>query len=135
LFGGDAQIENWEYALRAAPDHPHNLALLREVDVYKVGHHGSRNATPRTLFKLWEESATRDRPMYALMSTKAGVHGKTEATKVPRKTLVAAIDTRMTAERFLKTTDLPRNSWYVELKADLTAGKAFAVHTPKPPEG
>lgn len=47
LFGGDAQIENWEYALKLA-DVEANRVLLRDVDLYKVGHHGSRNATPRT---------------------------------------------------------------------------------------
>ncbi len=45
LFPGDAQIENWSYALKHE-----DTADLREgldqVDLYKVGHHGSRNATP-----------------------------------------------------------------------------------------
>ena len=48
LFSGDAQIENWEVAL--AEDDVKDL--LKGVNVYKVGHHGSRNATPKT--KLWE---------------------------------------------------------------------------------
>ena len=46
LFGGDAQIENWEYALKFAPDKADNLDRLRLVDLYKVGHHGSHNGTP-----------------------------------------------------------------------------------------
>ena len=65
LFCGDAQIENWEYALTFAPDRLAVLELLRGVDLYKVGHHGSRNATPRTLFNLWNEAATRNRAMVA----------------------------------------------------------------------
>ena len=134
LFGGDAQIENWEYALKVAPDAKTNLDLLRQVDVYKVGHHGSRNATPRTLFNLWREPATKDRPMTALMSTKFGVHGKSEATKVPRKTLVAALDTRMTAVRFHRTTTLPRGVWWKEIRADLTVGKDFRDTTPPAPK-
>jgi hypothetical protein len=133
LFGGDAQIENWEYALKFADDHQANLDLLRNVDVYKVGHHGSRNATPRTLFNLWNEPATKKRPMTALMSTKFGVHGKTEATKVPRKTLVAALDTRMTPANFYETVELQRGVWWVEIAADLTKGKAFSDRTPPPP--
>jgi hypothetical protein len=133
LFGGDAQIENWEYALKFASDHEANLDLLRKVDVYKVGHHGSRNATPRTLFNLWKEPATKERPMTALMSTKFGVHGKTEATKVPRKTLVAALDTRMTPPSFYETTELTRGVWWSEIRADLTKGKAFTDFTPPPP--
>ena len=51
LFPGDAQIENWEYALVRRS----TKALLRNVDLYKVGHHGSRNATPKT---LWNTSRT-----------------------------------------------------------------------------
>jgi hypothetical protein len=133
LFGGDAQIENWEYALKFADDHEANLALLRKVDVYKVGHHGSRNATPRTLFNLWSESATKKRPMTALMSTKFGVHGKTEATKVPRKTLVAALDTRTEPQNFYQTVELQRGVWWAEIGTDLTAGKVFTDHTPSPP--
>lgn len=133
LFGGDAQIENWEYALKDATDADKNCDLLRKVDVYKVGHHGSRNATPRTLFNLWQEPATKNRPMTALMSTKFGVHGKTEATKVPRKTLVAALDTRMGAPNFYETTELKRGVWWSEIRADLTRGKAFKDFTPAPP--
>ena len=133
LFGGDAQIENWEYALKEAPEHEANLDLLRKVDVYKVGHHGSRNATPRTLFNLWKETATMNRPMVALMSTKSGVHGKTPATKVPRKTLVAAIDMRVTGPNFFKTTNLKaNNTWCVELIYDLTTDKTFTATVPPP---
>jgi hypothetical protein len=133
LFGGDAQIENWEYALKKAPDFEANLDLLRKVDVYKVGHHGSRNATPRTLFNLWNEPETMSREMVALMSTKSGVHGRTEKTKVPRKTLVAAVDTRVTRERFFKTTNLKKNNtWFVELLYDLKTDKEFTVSVPPP---
>jgi hypothetical protein len=92
LFGGDAQIENWEYALKVA-DVEANLALLREIDLYKVGHHGSRNATPRTLFNLWTEPNTADRPMVAMMSTKSSVYGSGD-TAVPRSTLVTALNSR-----------------------------------------
>ena len=133
LFGGDAQIENWEYALKVVDGHEENLDLLRKVDVYKVGHHGSRNATPRTLFNLWSEPGTKQRPMMALLSTKFGVHGKTEATKVPRKTLVAALDTRMTEPNFYQTVRLPKGVLWAEITADLTKGKAFTNTTPSPP--
>jgi beta-lactamase superfamily II metal-dependent hydrolase len=127
LFGGDAQIENWEYALKFAPDKDTNLDRLRLVDLYKVGHHGSRNATPRTLFNLWTEPATNDRPMIALMSTKSGVHGKSPATAVPRKTLTAALDTRMT---LYSTQDFPAKKCFVELMADLKTGSGFTEVEP-----
>jgi hypothetical protein len=117
LFGGDAQIENWEYALARSQ----NRALLRDVDVYKVGHHGSRNATPRTLFNLWQPRPQTD-PRWALLSTKPGVHGKSVATAVPRETLVAALDTSM---RLRSTNLLADRVPYLELSTDLRAGKTF----------
>jgi hypothetical protein len=122
LFGGDAQIENWEYALKFAPDKNSNLDRLRLVDLYKVGHHGSRNATPRTLFNLWNEPDTIDREMVALLSTKNNVHGESVATAVPRKTLVAALDTRM---RQYETRDFAPEISYVELMTDLEAEGGF----------
>jgi hypothetical protein len=53
LFPGDAQWENWEYALARHADD------LRDVDLYKVGHHGSLNATPRTLWNLFDKRSPR----------------------------------------------------------------------------
>jgi hypothetical protein len=123
LFPGDAQIENWEYALKVVREKKANLDLLRDVDLYKVGHHGSRNATPRTLFNLWIEPQTISHPMVGLMSTKANVHGDSTATAVPRKTLVAALDTRM--QQFYSTQSLTSARPYYELVADLSATDGF----------
>jgi hypothetical protein len=128
LFPGDAQIENWEYALKVSRGSPANRRLLRTVDLYKVGHHGSRNATPRTLYNLWTEPETIARPLTALMSTKPGVHGKTEATRVPRRTLVAALDTR-TEERLFSTEGITASEPYVELVAELSEGPIFHTVT------
>jgi beta-lactamase superfamily II metal-dependent hydrolase len=92
LFPGDAQIENWSYAL----SHPDVVELLKEVDVYKVGHHGSRNATPRT---MWEQFSRRGNcncgplRLTSLLSTKAGKHGRPRNhTEVPRTTLLGALE-------------------------------------------
>jgi hypothetical protein len=91
LFPGDAQIENWEYALSKADV----VAKLGDVDLYKVGHHGSRNATPVTLwnrFSKRSESVRRRDRLKTLLSTEAGKHGtESEHTEVPRKTLVAEL--------------------------------------------
>ena len=46
LFPGDAQIENWRYALFDAPTGGDIRASLADVAIYKVGHHGSLNGTP-----------------------------------------------------------------------------------------
>jgi hypothetical protein len=95
LLPGDAQIENWSWALQDAPKAGNYRRLLTSVDLYKVGHHGSRNATPKSLFRLWEQQSRNERPMVALMSTMPDVHGKTEATAVPRGSLVTALGLRM----------------------------------------
>jgi hypothetical protein len=43
VFPGDAQHGAWQRVL----DDPHSRALVTEPAFYKVGHHGSHNATPR----------------------------------------------------------------------------------------
>lgn len=90
LFPGDAQFENWMYALSKDKV----LKDLSKVDLYKVGHHGSLNATPKTLwnrFSKRNESARAERLM-TFLSTKADVHGSEEnKTEVPRNTLVNAL--------------------------------------------
>jgi len=89
LFPGDAQWENWRYALGQAK----YQKLLARVNVYKVGHHGSLNATPKTLWKGFANKggAGSAHRLLSLLSTKDGVHGESEATAVPRSTLVKAL--------------------------------------------
>ncbi|WP_342316824.1 hypothetical protein [Lysobacter sp. FW306-1B-D06B] len=107
LFPGDAQYENWMYAL----DQEGVAEKLRQVDFYKVGHHGSRNATPK---RLWDGFEKRYPPppgdddgehaphahgegFVTLLSTKDHVHGRASAdTEVPRQTLVDALETQST---------------------------------------
>jgi hypothetical protein len=94
LFPGDAQIENWQYAL----SDKNNLKLLSGVNVYKVGHHGSLNATPKTLwegFKNKSKDKTDKKRLLSLMSTMEHKHGSEEShTEVPRKPLVSALKTQ-----------------------------------------
>jgi|CXWL01.1.fsa_nt_gi ribonuclease BN (tRNA processing enzyme) len=91
LFPGDAQIENWSYSLSQAA----TPKLLKAVDLYKVGHHGSLNATPKSLWKLFEKKstdATDTKRLKSIMSTMAGKHGNlTSNTEVPRRTLTAEL--------------------------------------------
>lgn len=92
LFPGDAQIENWLYALDGAKDSAGVRKMLADVDVYKVGHHGSLNATPKTLWKLFAKKGKSKR-LRSFVSTMAGKHGSEDrGTEVPRKTLMAALD-------------------------------------------
>lgn len=92
LFPGDAQIENWQHALGKEK----YRELLRKVDVYKVGHHGSLNATPRE--SLWEKFSRRgpedkERRLTTILSSMEGVHGsESRRSEVPRNTLVDALE-------------------------------------------
>lgn len=109
LFPGDAQIENWEYALKTADDHEEVCKLLAEVDVYKVGHHGSLNATPKTLWNLFNKKGDKTRPdrLQTLMSTMPGKHGHEDrGTEVPRKKLKEALEASsmlLSTEKLTKT--------------------------------
>lgn len=97
LFPGDAQIENWSYALEDSPTAAKTRALLAGVDVYKVGHHGSLNATPKK--GLWEHFSKRDHGLETLLSTMPGKHGNPrKQTEVPRKTLLDELKTRSTLQ-------------------------------------
>jgi hypothetical protein len=97
LFPGDAQIENWSYALFDAPDSAAIMAELAGTNLYKVGHHGSLNATPKSLWQQFIHRSTRqdasDR-LISVVSTMSGKHGNPDhRTEVPRKTLIAELET------------------------------------------
>ena len=101
LFPGDAQIENWSYALEDAPHSDKTRALLAEVDVYKVGHHGSLNATPKQA--LWERFRKRGKGLKTLLSTMPGKHGNSRShTEVPRSTLLEELETRSSLHNTMK---------------------------------
>jgi len=104
LFPGDAQIENWSWAL----GQKQYRDLLRGVNVYKVGHHGSRNATPRSLWRLFaHRSANAAEPcrLLTLLSTCACRHGREQdRTEVPRRTLV---ETMARESNLFTTQELP----------------------------
>lgn len=119
LFPGDAQIENWQFTLDKLGGQAALRKKLRDIDLYKVGHHGSRNATPKSLYHLWEERAATLPEMTILMSTRPGVHGKTDATFVPRETLVTALQKVGT---LFSTDDLVNGETYVEVEADVAKG-------------
>ena len=114
VFSGDAQIENWLYCLDHADEKTQNRRLVRKATVYKVGHHGSLNATPKRL--LWGEfrhkSRRRSDPgrIRTLLSTMAGQHGHEESsTEVPRETLVEALGqySNLTNTQSMSATEKP----------------------------
>jgi hypothetical protein len=103
LFPGDAQIENWSYAL----GHPRVRQMLADVDLYKVGHHGSRNATlykvghhgsrnatPKSLWNLFTRRSSHPAPgrLRTVLSTMAHKFGEVDRnTEVPRSSLVKTL--------------------------------------------
>jgi len=52
LFPGDAQYGAWE----SVRNDPKSLDLISNVDFYKMGHHGSHNATPMSFIETqWKK--------------------------------------------------------------------------------
>jgi len=114
LFPGDAQIENWAFALR----NPEWRRLLADVNLYKVGHHGSLNATPKSLWHLFQHKGDEHQPqrLTTLCSTRSGKHGSAKSgTEVPRRVLVEELRSR---SAFASTEDF---------KTDLS--KTFEIET------
>lgn len=90
LFPGDAQIENWSVALSKDK----YKKLLADVDLYKVGHHGSLNATPRSMWGAFAKKGTAKKAgrLTTVLSTMPGKHGSEQSkTEVPRSTLLTEL--------------------------------------------
>lgn len=96
LFAGDAQGGNWEYWLyngetpTKTPSEtvgPLGKSVLGALDFYKVGHHGSTNATP-----IAAVQAMSNPKLVAMCSTQAHSFGSEDkGTEVPRKPLLDAL--------------------------------------------
>jgi len=115
LFPGDAQLENWQYALSIDK----NIALLQDVDVYKVGHHGSLNATPKSMWAAFRNrgGSTKKGRLKTVLSTMPGKHGsESSKTEVPRKTLLNALKSE---SELHSTHTLDPSHLYEEVHIDL----------------
>lgn len=95
LFAGDAQWGNWSNFLFAgkvsATGQPaltaQSKAILGSLDFYKVGHHGSTNATPIDALDAMKSG------LVAMCSTEPGAYGSEEKnSEVPRKPLILALE-------------------------------------------
>jgi beta-lactamase superfamily II metal-dependent hydrolase len=95
LFAGDAQAGNWEYWLYDS-DTPvkapsgdlgvQGAQVLGHLDFYKVGHHGSTNATPIAAVEAMNED------FVSMCSTQEGAFGTVEnESEVPRIPLMDAL--------------------------------------------
>jgi beta-lactamase superfamily II metal-dependent hydrolase len=102
LFVGDAQAGNWEYWLykldapikdptKAGDIVDQSQQILRTIDFYKVGHHGSTNATPIQAVDAMGKNHSAN-GFVAMCSTEFGVFGKTaNESEVPRTPLMKAL--------------------------------------------
>jgi hypothetical protein len=120
VFPGDAQLENWRYALRENDRSDAIRADLARASFYKVGHHGSLNATPKSLWNAFAQrsaTATPDR-LATLVSTLSGKHGSAaRKTEVPRKVLIEELK-RMSSLSNTQTLRSRKQFW-VDVDIDL----------------
>ncbi len=136
LLPGDAQAENWSLTLdrslgAAGRDRDDALARsLADVDLYKVGHHGSRNATPRRLTGHWGDRGP-DRPVVSVLTTQSGVFGHSHEGAVPQPALVAGLSGYGPVH---STDELAADVWWMDLEAP-AVGPATFTCTPGPPVG
>ena len=95
LFAGDAQWGNWANFLfggQASGDlTATSKALLGKLDFYKVGHHGSTNATPKDALAAMRDGCV------AMCSTEPKAYNE-----VPREPLMEALDEK-TKNQFVRS--------------------------------
>jgi len=134
LLPGDAQAENWSFTLDQAlgrngeKAQPALRRRLAEVDLYKVGHHGSLNATPVSLFQLWEGRSPSNRPLTSVLTTKKNVYDKSKEGAVPKRRLVDALQR---VGPLHSTDGLAQDVWWFDLVAPAYGDHPF-VFTPGP---
>jgi hypothetical protein len=117
LFPGDAEIDSWSRALEQSACR----SRLKTVDLYKIGHHGSKKATPLPLIDIWKESKAR--PRVGLLSTDSHLFGRaSDQTEVPSRQLLCKLRCFMT----IVSTEWARLP-FVEVAARISQRSSFAV--------
>ncbi|MCP3990257.1 MAG: hypothetical protein GY724_14365 [Actinomycetia bacterium] len=96
LFPGDSQWGTWELNL----DDPRVTDLLRRTKFYKVGHHGSHNATPTRFVRQVLPDAG---PVVAAVSVTP--HGR--FTEIPEPKLIEALGERIGPKRVVRSDQPP----------------------------
>ncbi|MCW2748964.1 MAG: hypothetical protein JWR83_74, partial [Aeromicrobium sp.] len=131
LFAGDAQGGNWEYWLYdegvPAPD-PTTLTMtkgskkiLAEIDFYKVGHHGSTNATPIPVVDALGSN------FVSMCSVQEDTFGnKDNESEVPRERLIDAL---------AKKSALVRSDQFAVSEGGVEVKPAVPGKLPKPKAG
>ena len=123
LFVGDAQWGNWAYWLYgksvsgADPGISDRAKqILGSIDLYKVGHHGSTNATPIPAVAALNTGSA------AMCSTATGAYGSpARKTEVPRTALMEALESR-SGNRMVRSDWIPAG----ESEADPQAKEELA---------
>jgi hypothetical protein len=124
LLPGGAGTGSWAQVMDGSTTDPRLVRRLAGVDVYKVGGHGARTATPRRLRGLWERRDESARPLVSVLSSRRGVVGA-----VPDDTLVSDLEELGPVHR---TDELPDGVWWMDVAAptrgpapfEFTAGPA-----------
>jgi beta-lactamase superfamily II metal-dependent hydrolase len=113
LMPGDAQWGNWHFWMsqRVAPE------VFEQVTLYKVGHHGSHNATPKSIIDRLPEH------LAVLVSTQ----GKKPFPTIPEPKLLAALEAR-SGDRVVRSDGknaLPRGfsrgAFWIDYRVDVGA--------------
>lgn len=113
IFPGDAQYGAWQHVL----DDPHGNALLADAAFYKVGHHGSHNATPKLfLNEVWRNGG------YAMLPY--GLVRRWERT-IPKAEIIDALKTH--EHPLVRADDLREVTPQVTVKDDLWAEIRFDI--------
>jgi beta-lactamase superfamily II metal-dependent hydrolase len=134
LFSGDAQWGNWANFLFGGaigtPGHTSLTAqskqILGKLDFYKVGHHGSTNATPMDVVDAMRDGCV------AMCSTDPGAYGNpAKGTEVPRSPLMAAL-TKKTQNQLARsdqvgTAAVPPTEGEPPLAAPFSAGPQVSI--------
>jgi beta-lactamase superfamily II metal-dependent hydrolase len=127
LFAGDAQAGNWEYWLYPGDDPTkkpgqvagESAAILKDLAFYKVGHHGSTNATPIAAVDAMAQG------LVAMCSTQEDTYGSPDkGTEVPRKPLMEALAGKAS---LVRSDQIPAHAGDEEVPPDEDAGELPTV--------
>jgi beta-lactamase superfamily II metal-dependent hydrolase len=124
LFVGDAQWGNWAYWLygKSVSGSDPGISdrakeILRSIDFYKVGHHGSTNATPIPAVSALNHVCA------CMCSTAMGAYGNpAKKTEVPRTALMDALEEK-SGKRLVRSDWVEANGEKAEPQAVEEAGE------------
>ena len=140
LFVGDAQWGNWEYWLygKAVTGQDPGISstakdILGSIDFYKVGHHGSTNATPIPAVGAMSEKCVAmcsTETAYGLQRKTKPVYGNPKSgTEVPRTKLMDALEAR-TKNKLVRSDWIAAGDAPASLEAQQELPKLPANFTP-----